>query len=226
MEKRRSKKKDISVDKKSIKSEKLLKNSKKEDEKLNIFHLNQIEFNEAEKNENKQNIFLSRKDYKELKADNNLINVNLIIQNNNFINQNIKKEKTIQPKRDSTLLELNKKNLTSKQYFFPESPNPKRRNSITNENIFKLTDLNKFQKKHQVYEELDIKKFEQSEKFIQNMMKNKKRYNQLETNPEQFLLEGMKNMLNEKVQNENEQNEKLKNLFEKLCQKFGINNTE
>ena len=47
------------------------------------------------------------------------------------------------------------------------------------------------------------------------MMKNKKRYNQLETNPEQFLLEGMKNMLNEKVQNENEQNEKLKNLFEK-----------
>ena len=58
------------------------------------------------------------------------------------------------------------------------------------------------------------------------MMKNKKRYNQLETNPEQFLLEGMKNMLNEKVQNENEQNEKLKTLFEKLCQKFGINNTE
>ena len=220
------KKNDISVDKKSIKSEKLLKNSKKEDEKLNIFHLNQIEFNEAEKNESKQNIFLSRKDYKELKADNNLINVNLIIQNNNFINQNIKKEKTIQPKRDSTLLELNKKNLTSKQNYFPESANPKRRNSITNENIFKLTDLNKFQKKHQVYEELDIKKFEQSEKFIQNMMKNKKRYNQLETNPEQFLLEGMKNMLNEKVQNENEQNEKLKNLFEKLCQKFGIHNTE
>ena len=46
-----------------------------------------------------------------MNADNNLINVNLIIQNNNFINQNIKKEKTIQPKRGSTLLELNKKNI-------------------------------------------------------------------------------------------------------------------
>ena len=30
-------------------------------------------------------------------------------------------------------------------------------------------------------------------------------------------------MLNEKVQTENQQNEKLKNIFGQLCDKFGIN---
>ncbi len=79
-----------------------------------------------------------------------------------------------------------------------------------------------FLRGRQMIGNLDLHKIQQSEMFIKNMMENKKKYNQLETNPEQFLLEGMKNMLNEKVQNENQQNEKLKDLFGKLCVKFGI----
>ena len=159
-----------------------------------------------------------------------LINFNLIIQNNNFIDNNIKKEKTALPSKRRASLPDADLDLSNN---LPPLLNPKRkRDSYSNSNInhpnklyneYPMSPSRKtFLRGRQMIGNLDLHKIQQSEMFIKNMMENKKKYNQLETNPEQFLLDGMKNMLNEKVQNENQQNEKLKDLFGKLCVKFGI----
>ena len=77
-------------------------------------------------------------------------------------------------------------------------------------------------KKRHKLKEIDIEKFQKSEMFIRNMMENKKNLKQLENDPHQFFLDGMKNMLSDCVENENKQNEELIELFEKLCQKYDI----
>ena len=173
--------------------------------------------------------FPENKESKTLENE-HLINFNLIIQNNNFIDNNIKKEKTVLPtKRRSSLHEFDFDSSTN----LPIVATPKNnRNSLSNSNItfthkvyneYPMSPTKKsFLRGRQIIDDLDIHKIQQSEIFIKNMMENKKKYNQLETNPEQFLLDGMKNMLNEKVQTENQQNEKLKDLFGKLCLKYGI----
>ena len=162
------------------------------------------------------------------------INFNLIIQNNNyyqqqpFVNSPRFGKTTINRANSIQSIDAKKTDvLPTKLEHFPVKNMNRRMSCMApmlpkNELLAENAPVLQNSKKRHKLKEIDIEKFQKSEMFIRNMMENKKNLKQLENDPHQFFLDGMKNMLSDCVENENKQNEELIELFEKLCQKYDI----
>lgn len=161
------------------------------------------------------------------------INFNLIIQNNNYYNQSTVLNSPRFWKRKmnrANSIGSNHSKDTNKFLKFDtctcqNQGGNKRRKSCVLPKAEILSEqspvIQNSRKRHKL-KELDLEKFQKSEMFIRNMMENKKNLKQLENDPHQFFLDGMKNMLTDCVELENKQNEELIEIFEKVCKKYNI----
>jgi hypothetical protein len=143
-----------------------------------------------------------------------VVDMNLIIQKHNYFNNkrklNLNTPSFTHISRSNSSHQLNVFNKGMMNNLFDD----------TTEQPFILENINKNKK----LQGLELDKVNKGKMFIKNMMEGRKNIKQLEIDPQQYFLDGMKSMLNDCVNTESQQNEKFMDIFNKLCNKFNINN--
>lgn len=199
---------------------------------------------------NKEETNSIHKNDSSLHLNHQTINFNVIIQNNNYITQSANDSQIFPPtnlnsnrRRSIKSNSIDKHSLKNTNYIFKdfiqetsaplltipfESKQRRRMSCVFSFNKPKIIkdEVIHIVKQRDKLIEIDKNKFIKSELFINKMVQNQNNVKQLETNPQEFFMGEMKNMLTECAQNDQIQNERLINVFNSLCSKYGIENNQ